>query len=120
MPLRDHFRPPLAGSFPWDSLHGGWPMKIVEAPNRRLPPRFIAAPHVHLGSSIEGDATPPTFAASCRWARGGDARVLEAWAHPMEIGREIPTLPLWLAADLAVPLELEPSYEEACRALRIP
>ena len=44
---------------------------------------------------------------------------MEAWAHPLELGRPLPTLPLWLAENLAVPLELEPSYEETCRILRI-
>ena len=28
--------------------------------------------------------------------------------------------PVWLADDLAVPLELETTYEETCRVLRIP
>lgn len=28
--------------------------------------------------------------------------------------------PLWLTADLSVPLDLEASYEDACRLLRIP
>jgi len=30
-----------------------------------------------------------------------------------------PTLPLWLDADEAAPLDLESSYESTCRALRI-
>jgi hypothetical protein len=33
----------------------------------------------------------------------------------LELGRPLPTLPIWLAQDLAVPLELEPSYEQTCR-----
>jgi hypothetical protein len=45
---------------------------------------------------------------------------LETWAHPLELGRALPTLPLWLAGNLAVPLELDASYEETCRVLRIP
>jgi hypothetical protein len=32
----------------------------------------------------------------------------------------LPTLPLWLAENFAIPLELEESYEETCRILRIP
>ena len=38
------------------------------------------------------------------------------------VGRPLPTLPCWLADDLAVPLELEESYEETGRifALREP
>ena len=66
------------------------------------------------------DAPPPISATSCRWARAEDAWLLETWTHPLTLGRPLPTLALWLAPDLAVPLELEPSYEETCRGLRLP
>ncbi len=231
MPLRDHFRPPLDDSRSWDELHGAWPTVIVTALNRTLPPRFVAAPRVHLGTHAEIDVTdyetdapvsaaaktggadgdlaadlseqdeyevrvydtqrhrrlvaaveivspantdrpehrrvfvakcaallrqhvsvaivdlvttwafnlygnlleligltdpslvpePPTlYAAACRWKRAGDSGRLETWAHTLALGQPLPTLPLWLADDVAVPLELEASYEETCRILRIP
>ncbi len=246
MPLRDHFRPPLADRRSWDGLHGGWPMMIVQGLNQNLPQQFVAEPQVHLGSSIEvdvatydredaappnvggkpdsgggvatlawapsrptltvvtdppdrdeyevrvydtrsgrrlvaaveivspankdrpehrrafvakcagllqnrvcvaivdlvstrttnlygellaflgttdpvlADGSPPLYAASCRSARTADAWILETWMHPLALGRPLPTLPLWLAENLAVPLDLELSYEETCRALRIP
>jgi hypothetical protein len=63
---------------------------------------------------------PPLYAAACRWANEGDAWHFRAWAHTLAIGQPLPTLPLWLADNLAVPLELEASYEETCRILRIP
>ncbi len=64
---------------------------------------------------------PPSLsAAACRWARQADDWRFCAWAHTLAIGQPLPTLPLWLADDLAVPLELEASYEETCRILRIP
>lgn len=67
---------------------------------------------------------PPLYAAACRWrrqgARDGAPWRLEAWAHPLAVGRALSTLPLWLAEDLAVPLELDVTYEETCRVLRIP
>jgi hypothetical protein len=66
------------------------------------------------------DGPPGLYAASCRFARKGDAWLLEAWTHPLTLGRPLPTLPLWLAENLAVPLELEPSYEETCHVLRLP
>jgi hypothetical protein len=66
------------------------------------------------------DGAPPLYAVACRCARQADAWFLEAWSHPLALGRPLPTLPLWLAENLAVPLELEPSYEETCRILRIP
>ncbi len=61
----------------------------------------------------------PLHAASCRWARAGDAWQLETWSYPLTLGQPLPTLLLWLAENLAVPLELELSYEETCRILRI-
>ncbi len=238
MPLRDHFRPPLAERRSWDGLHGGWPMMIVQGLNRDLPRRYVAEPKVHLGPSIEvdvivsaaagegsngggvataawspprptlavatdladmdeyevrvydtragrrlvaaveivspankdrpehrrafvakcaalirervcvavvdlvttrtsnlyrdlldllgqadpslGDEPSPIYAASCRLARPGETWQLETWMHPLTLGRPLPTLPLWLAENLAVRLELEVSYEETCRVLRIP
>lgn len=245
MPLRDHFRPPLADRRPWDGFHGAWPTVIVMGLNPRLPQRYVAEPQVLLGSSIEVDvatygeeaagasaasgnddggvatavwAPPrptlavatdlpnvdeyevrvydtqsgrrlvavveivspsskdrpehrrafvakcaallqnrvcvtivdlvtartsnlyggllelfgqtdpalaggpsPLYAVSCRWAQAhaGDAWLLETWLHPLSLGQPLPTLPLWLAENLAVPLELDVSYEETCRVLRL-
>jgi hypothetical protein len=63
---------------------------------------------------------PPLYAAACRWTRQGDALRFETWAHALALGQPLPTLPLWLADNFAVPLELEASYEQTCRILRIP
>jgi hypothetical protein len=63
---------------------------------------------------------PPLYAAICRWVRESDAWHFRAWAHALAVGGPLPTLPLWLADDFAVPLELGASYEETCRILRIP
>jgi Protein of unknown function (DUF4058) len=244
MPMRDHFRPPLADQRSWDGFHGQWPAMIVLSLNPKLPKRYVAEPQIHLGSSFEIDvasyedddggslivdeaenvggvatavwapplptlavatdlpdvdeyavriydtkhgrrlvaaveivspankdrpehrrafvakcaallqnrvsvtivdlvttrdsnlycdllllsnvtdpAPPdeplPTYAASCRFARAGDGWLFEAWSYPLEVGRPLPTTALWLTENLAVPLELEQSYEETCKALRI-
>lgn len=48
----------------------------------------------------------------------GDGKVrLDVWPLPLAVGAELPTVPLWLAADLAVPLELELTYAAACKSL---
>jgi hypothetical protein len=60
------------------------------------------------------------YAASTRWIERSDHWLLENWCHSLSPGRPLPTLPLWLEDDLSVPLELEASYEETCRILRIP
>lgn len=243
MPLRDHFRSPVADRTPWEALHGAWPTFIMMDLNRRLPPNYVAHPRVHLGASFEIDVAtserddsewepgaaedggggvavevyapprptlaeptePPTqdeyevlifetlerrlvaaieivspankdraenrkafaakcasllrqavsvsivdvvttrranlyadvmemigqgdpavagdspelYAAACRWGKDGRGGRLESWFYPLEVGKSLPTLPLWLAVDLAVPLELEATYAETCRALRI-
>ena len=49
-----------------------------------------------------------------------DEWLLESWVQALALGRPLPTVPLWLADDLAVPLELEESYEQSCQILSIP
>lgn len=44
---------------------------------------------------------------------------VDSWHYPFEIGNQLPTLPIWLAKDQCVPLELEASYETACRSFGI-
>jgi hypothetical protein len=45
--------------------------------------------------------------------------IVETWFYPMILGQPLPALPIWLDIDLRVMLELEASYEEACRLLHI-
>ena len=67
-----------------------------------------------------GTAPPPLYAVTLRGRRSVKRRSrLECWFHPLEVGRSLPTLPLWLEEQLSVPLELEVGYEECCRFLRI-
>ena len=49
-----------------------------------------------------------------------DEWMLDTWAQSLSLGRPLPTVPLWLADDLAVPLELDESYEQSCGILSIP
>jgi hypothetical protein len=64
--------------------------------------------------------TPPsTYAVTCRGRKVADKPRFETWAYPLGVGHPLPTLPIWLAEELAVSLDLETSYEETCRALRI-
>jgi hypothetical protein len=44
---------------------------------------------------------------------------VEAWPVALALGEALPTLPLWLTLDLCVPLDLEQSYLNTCRSLRI-
>ena len=45
--------------------------------------------------------------------------LIDTWFYPMTLGQPLPTVPIWLEIDLPVLLDLETSYEETCRLLRI-
>jgi hypothetical protein len=65
------------------------------------------------------DPAANIYAASCRWTRSGERTLLEAWSFELAIGNSLPKLPLWIGPELAVPLDLEESYEKACSDLGI-
>jgi len=44
---------------------------------------------------------------------------LQFWPQSLALGEPLPTLPLWIAADFSVPLDLELSYQTTCADLRI-
>lgn len=62
---------------------------------------------------------PSIYAVAFRWRRAEDGGRFEAWTHALALGKPLPILPLWVAEDIAFPLDLEESYESACRDLRI-
>jgi hypothetical protein len=63
---------------------------------------------------------PPLYATACRLTKRENEWLLETWAQSLGLGQPLPTVPLWLADNLAVPLELEESYEQSCSILNIP
>jgi Protein of unknown function (DUF4058) len=238
MPLRDHFRPPVAKVRSWDELHGLWPAMMVQHLYGVLPAGYVAGPTVHLGSSFEidvstyelGDSPPTPASESAPWAAPAPTLTLEAdlgeydeyevriydadrdrrlvaaveivspsnkdrpesrrafatkcaallhqdvsvsvvdvvttrqsnlyaelldlvgksdpalgddppflyaatlrnrkrarqrslldlWFYPLQVGQSLPALPLWLERDLNVKLDLDATYEQACRLLHLP
>ena len=66
-----------------------------------------------------GSEPSPIYAVACRVTGQEASWQLESWAHPLSVGGPLPTLPLWLADNFAVPLELEVSYSDTCRAIGI-
>lgn len=62
----------------------------------------------------------PIYAATCRKKSGNWRTKVDNWFFPLTIGRPLPVLPIWLTETLSVSLDLEASYEETCRLLRIP
>jgi hypothetical protein len=66
-----------------------------------------------------GQFAPATYAATCRGRKVSGKPRFESWAYPLVVGQNLPTLPLWLTDERAVSLDLEISYEDTCRALKI-
>lgn len=67
-----------------------------------------------------GAEPPHLYAVTIRGRKRPRKRPLvESWFRPLELGRPLPNLPVWLDEDLGVMLELEPTYEDACRVLHI-
>lgn len=65
--------------------------------------------------------TPPhiyTATMRPRKARRRRARV-DVWFYSLALGQPLPSIPLWLAENTVVMLDLDPPYEEACRVLHI-
>lgn len=74
-----------------------------------------------LGRSDPGFSPPPsTYAVTCRKRRAAERTKLDTWFQPLAIGQPLPALPVWLSEAQTVFLDLEASYEETCRVLRIP
>ncbi len=66
-----------------------------------------------------GSEPPPMYAVTIRTRFEDNRRLMDNWYHPLTIGQPLPTLPIWLKENWAISLDLESSYEETCRTLRI-
>jgi hypothetical protein len=78
------------------------------------------AQRLDLAEEVVNAVTSDLYAVAYRTAGTGTRMRLEAWPAALAIAAPLPTLPLWLAPALAVPLDLETTYVAACDSLRIP
>ncbi len=72
-----------------------------------------------IGALPPASAAESIYAVSCRSFYYRDRHRVQAWEHTLKIGAPLPTLPLRISDSKYVPLELERTYEETCRGLRI-
>lgn len=64
-------------------------------------------------------AAEPLSAVAYRVVGRDEGGQLQLWPTALAVGAALPTLPLWIDADRAVPLDLEASYQAACTDLRV-
>ena len=72
-----------------------------------------------IGTAPPATADASIYAVCCRPLTGGGRHRVEAWEHALAVNAPLPTLPLWISESRYVPLELERTYEDTCRGLRI-
>ena len=68
-------------------------------------------------SAMSRDAS--TYAVAYRPLRRDGREQIEAWPVPLAVGDALPAVPLSLAADFCVRVDLEAAYAEACRRRRV-
>jgi Protein of unknown function (DUF4058) len=75
--------------------------------------------HFELTDSYMSESSDAVYAACCRTRRTETKTVFDFWRKTLKLGEPLPTFPLWLTEQLSVTLDLEASYEDTCRLLRI-
>jgi hypothetical protein len=77
---------------------------------------------VHLlpdGDPYLFPASPLLYAAAYRPIRRDTGEQTEVWLVPLAVGGRLPILPLALTIDLTLPIDLETTYVDACKKLRL-
>lgn len=63
--------------------------------------------------------TPALYAVTCQTRRNGKKPRLDTFHFPLALGKPLPKLPIWLTDELQLWLDLEATYRDTCRVLRI-
>ena len=66
-------------------------------------------------SPLEADL----YAVAYRLVERAEQPSLDIWQYPLQIGRPLPTLPLWLRGNVCLGLDLESTYLRTCHEQRI-
>jgi hypothetical protein len=101
-----------------DYLRRGCGLVVVDAVTTRradLHTELLAALGTSSTASISGALSAVSYRSVGRESEGQ----LQAWPAALELGKALPTVPLWLGGEVAVPLDLEASHTAACVDLRI-
>jgi hypothetical protein len=72
-----------------------------------------------LGADAQMPADQSLYLVAYRPLQEGGAGRIEAWPVSLAVGQPLPPVPLALAAELCLRMDLEASYAEACRRRRL-
>jgi len=101
-------------------LHSGVSVIIVDVVTERagnLHAELLQLLQVRLSTPAQGEHE--LYATAHRTVATSEGLHLENWVHLLTLGGSLPTLPLWIQADLCLPLDLESTSHAACLARRI-
>jgi hypothetical protein len=80
---------------------------------------LLKALNVKIGNSLESDETP-LYCASYRTTVDDEYdTVVEYWVELFKAGDMLPTIPLYITEEIAIPLELEKTYMKTCKSLKV-
>jgi hypothetical protein len=74
---------------------------------------------LNISAHANGSEFPDLYAAAYRTFTVKKKGKVQVWEEPLVLGKPLPTLPLWISPELAIPLDLDSSYRETCEGLRI-
>jgi hypothetical protein len=101
-----------------DLLRDGFSVTVVDVVGGAVSLHEELMRFLELAEFWSSAPTSPTFAATYRWMHNHKLGRLETWTYPLSVGQPLPAVPVWLAYDIAIPLELDASYERTCELLR--
>ncbi len=101
-------------------LAQGIALIVVDVVTNRLANLHAEIMHL-LGQSREAStqAASSLYAVAYRPLIRDSEATIEIWVEALAVGRELPTLPLTLNAELVLPIDLEASYSTACQRRRL-
>lgn len=99
-----------------ECLRSGAGVVVVDAVTNRRGDLHAAILAALEASEDDLGVTGPSAISYRAVLANGEAE-LQAWPKPLIVGKPLPTVPLWLAVDLAVPLDLEMSHAATCEVL---
>jgi hypothetical protein len=99
-------------------LHEGIGLLVVDIVTSRL-----ANLHTALLARMSPESNPvftsALYTAAYRPVRREEQSELSVWQEALVIGQQLPKMPLWLREGPCLPVELEETYEQTCRELRL-
>ena len=72
-----------------------------------------------LDSSYTMGSDARLYSVAYRPVRRGDLDQIDAWPAVLTLGEALPVMPLALRGSIAIPLDLDAAYEDACRRSRL-